>query len=60
MKRKMAAHDIKHIPFPDCYEKCSIVNILGVSECDFVCPFKFIKEEEGGETNAQKENMRGV
>ena len=49
MKRKMAAHDIKHIPFPDCYEKCSIVNILGVSECDFVCPFKFIKEEEGGD-----------
>jgi len=32
------------IPFPECYKTCSVVKVLGVSECESVCPHKFCKD----------------
>jgi len=34
------AAELKDVPFPDCYEECEIVRILGVGECDSICPHK--------------------
>lgn len=31
-------------PFPKCAEGCSMVELLGVCECESVCPHKFDKD----------------
>lgn len=34
----------KNFKFPDCYSTCAIVKMLGVGECESICPRKFDKE----------------
>ena len=31
----------RNIPFPDCAGQCAALNILGVGECESICPWKF-------------------
>ena len=39
----------RELPFPECFKYCSAVELLGVGECENVCPEKF-KEKNDGET----------
>lgn len=32
--------ELKDIPFPECATNCRMVKLLGVGECDSVCPDK--------------------
>lgn len=43
----MIPKDLINVPFPDCYEKCDIIKLLGVSECDSFkcCDAKFEEED---------------
>ena len=34
------AESLHHVDFPECASRCGAVRVLGVSECDFVCPHK--------------------
>jgi hypothetical protein len=34
------------LPFPDCYETCEAAQLLGVGECESICPHKFKREAE--------------
>jgi hypothetical protein len=45
---KMTADELKNIPFPNCYNKCELVNFLGVGECENIetCQHKFKKEDK--------------
>ena len=36
----------RELPFPECFKFCSAVELLGVSECENVCPEKFKKENK--------------
>ena len=38
------AHPTDNLPFPDCSSKCGAVELLGVGECESLCPRKFDKE----------------
>ena len=29
------------VPFPDCGDRCSVLPLLGVCECESICPSKF-------------------
>jgi hypothetical protein len=31
----------RDVPFPECARRCELVKILGVCECESVCPRKF-------------------
>lgn len=33
-------------PFPECYAICDVVKVLGIGECESVCPEKFKKGEQ--------------
>lgn len=42
----MTANELKNTPFPDCCKDCDLLDLLGASECDSVCPEKFINPKE--------------
>lgn len=40
----MKASEMYQVLFPKCSRECETVEILGVSECESVCPHKFNTE----------------
>jgi hypothetical protein len=44
MKRKENKMSLKNISFPECFDDCKLVRILGVGECESCCPWKFDKD----------------
>jgi hypothetical protein len=44
---KTSPYNLQDVDFPECARRCNIVGLLGVSECDSVCPWK----SEDGENN---------
>ena len=47
MEQTIKVQELKRIPFPECSINCAMITLLGVGECDAVCPHKF----EGVEPN---------
>jgi hypothetical protein len=45
-------HALEETPFPDCAKQCRAVAFFGVSECDFICGFKFGKNGSQIEPNS--------
>ena len=42
-------------PFPDCADGCPVIELLGVGECESVCPRKF--DADGEPVNASGEDV---
>jgi hypothetical protein len=40
---KKVAYNLQEISFPDCAKLCLTIEVFGASECDSICPGKFIK-----------------
>ncbi|MBI4149066.1 hypothetical protein HY491_01335 [Candidatus Woesearchaeota archaeon] len=40
---QQAVAELASIPFPDCTSMCPLIALLGVDECENVCPHKFIR-----------------
>ena len=36
--------ELDYKPFPECSDNCPMVELLGVCECESVCPNKFDKD----------------
>lgn len=49
---------IDFIPFPNCHEKCKIVKLLGVGECESCCSWKFDKEGNSINETLIKERLK--
>ncbi|KKL99853.1 hypothetical protein LCGC14_1810240 [marine sediment metagenome] len=47
---------LKNISFPECYDNCEIVRMLGVGECESCCPWKF--DKDGNSIKQEKENKK--
>ncbi len=37
--------ELTDVPFPACATECKALKLFGASECDSICPNKFIKPE---------------
>jgi hypothetical protein len=43
--------ELKNISFLNCYSQCKAVRLLGVGECEIICPEKFKNEKENKNEN---------
>jgi hypothetical protein len=44
MNDSLTIKERENISFPTCSRECSSVELLGVGECENVCPHKFYKD----------------
>ena len=56
MKRMTIVSELHKTPFPECADKCDAVKLLGVCECESICPHKF---KENGDPKKTLENNVG-
>jgi hypothetical protein len=53
LRCSVPSNTLRDVSFPECARRCGLVEILGVGECESVCPWKF---DEHGNPVAENNN----